>query len=40
VILLRPQGGAAGRGQDLEIDPAELEAVADADARLGRESAP
>ncbi len=39
VILLRPQGGT-GRGQDLEIDPAELEAVADADARLGRESAP
>lgn len=32
VILLRPQGGAAGLGQDLEIDPAELEAVADADA--------
>jgi hypothetical protein len=32
VILLRPQGAAAGLGQDLEIDPAELEAVADADA--------
>lgn len=32
VILLRPQGGAVGLGQDLEIDPAELEAVADADA--------
>jgi hypothetical protein len=32
VILLRPQGGAVGLGQDLEIDPAELETVADADA--------
>ena len=31
VILLRPQGGG-GLGQDLEIDPAELEAVEDSDA--------
>jgi hypothetical protein len=30
VILLRPQGG--GLGQDLEVDPAELEAVVEADA--------
>ncbi len=32
VILLRPQAGAVGLGQDLEIDPAELDAVAAADA--------
>jgi hypothetical protein len=32
VILLRPQAGAVGLGQDLEVDPAELEAVADSDA--------
>src|SRR4029453_2435104 len=32
VILLRPQTGAVGLGQDLEIDPAELEAVEDSDA--------
>jgi hypothetical protein len=32
VILLRPQVGAVGLGQDLEIDPEELEAVADGDA--------
>jgi len=31
VISLRPRGGA-GLGQDLEVDPAELEAVAEADA--------
>jgi hypothetical protein len=32
VILLRPQAGGGGLGQDLEIDPAELEAVEDSDA--------
>jgi hypothetical protein len=32
VILLRPQVGAAGLGQDLEIDPVELETVEDSDA--------
>ena len=32
VILLRPQAGAAGLGQDLEIDPVELETVEDSDA--------
>jgi hypothetical protein len=32
VILLRPQGGAAGIGQDVEIDPSELEAVEGSDA--------
>jgi hypothetical protein len=31
VILLRPQAGG-GVGQDLEIDPAELEAIEDSDA--------
>jgi hypothetical protein len=32
VILLRPQAGGVGLGQDLEIDPSELEAVEDSDA--------
>jgi hypothetical protein len=32
VILLRPQTGGVGLGQDLEIDPSELEAVEDSDA--------
>ena len=32
VILLRPQGGTSGIGQDVEIDPSELEAVEDSDA--------
>ena len=32
VILLRPQGGAAHLGQDLDIDPIELEAVQECDA--------
>ena len=32
VVLLRPQGGATGPSQDLEVDPAELKAVMDADA--------
>jgi hypothetical protein len=32
IILLRPQAGAAGLKQDLEIDPSELEAIEDSDA--------
>jgi hypothetical protein len=32
VILLRPQAGAAGIGEDLEIDPLELQAAQDSDA--------
>jgi hypothetical protein len=32
VILLRPQAGGVGLGQDLEVDPLELAAVADSDA--------
>lgn len=32
VILLRPQAGTAGHGQDLDIDPLELQAVQDSDA--------
>ena len=32
VILLRSQAGTAGPGQDLDIDPLELEAVQDGDA--------
>jgi hypothetical protein len=32
VILLRPPAGTVGLGQDLEIDPGELEAIEDSDA--------
>jgi hypothetical protein len=32
IILLRPQAGATGIGQDLDIDPLELEAVQESDA--------
>ena len=32
VILMRPQAGAAGIGQDLDIDPLELAAAQDSDA--------
>ena len=32
VLLLRPQAGAAGPGEDLEIDPLELAAAQEGDA--------
>lgn len=32
IILLRPQAGAGGVGEDLDIDPLELESVQEADA--------
>jgi hypothetical protein len=34
VILLRPQAGAAGSGEDLDIDPLELEAAQESDAAI------